>query len=54
MTASAGWSSPSTTHRALIVGAGPAGLAVGACLARLRVPALLLEQGDAVGRHPPG
>jgi indole-3-pyruvate monooxygenase len=33
----------------LIIGAGPAGLAVGACLMRCGVEALILEQSDAVG-----
>ena len=33
----------------VIVGAGPAGLAVGACLARRGVPARLLERGGAPG-----
>ncbi len=33
----------------LIVGAGPAGLAVGACLRRLDLPFMILEQGDRVG-----
>lgn len=34
----------------LIVGAGPAGLAVAACLKERGVPFILLEQGDRVGR----
>lgn len=33
---------------AIIVGAGPAGLAVGACLRRQQVPFLMLEQADNV------
>ena len=36
------------THT-LVVGAGPAGLAVGACLKRAGVPCLILEQTDKVG-----
>jgi cation diffusion facilitator CzcD-associated flavoprotein CzcO len=38
-----------TSRRVLIVGAGPAGLAVGACLRRLGVRATLLESGAAPG-----
>ena len=34
----------------LIVGAGPAGLAVAACLKQRGVPFILLEQGERVGR----
>lgn len=33
----------------IIVGAGPAGLAVGACLKRAGIPNLILEQSDQVG-----
>ncbi len=33
----------------VIVGAGPAGLAVGACLRRLDMPFMILKQGDRVG-----
>ncbi len=33
----------------VIVGAGPAGLAVAACLQRIGVPCVLLERGDRVG-----
>lgn len=33
----------------IIVGAGPAGLAVGACLKRAGVPFLILEQSDQIG-----
>lgn len=33
----------------VIVGAGPAGLAVGACLKRLSIPFVLLEQAAAIG-----
>lgn len=37
-------------HRhTLVVGAGPAGLAVAACLKRAGIPCLILEQGDRVG-----
>lgn len=34
---------------AVVIGAGPAGLAVGACLRRAGVPFLILEQADSVG-----
>lgn len=34
---------------AIIIGAGPAGLAVGACLKQAGVPCILLEQGSKVG-----
>ncbi len=34
----------------LIIGAGPAGLAVAACLKQCGVPFILLEQGERVGR----
>lgn len=34
---------------AIVIGAGPAGLAVGACLQRAGVPFLILEQADGVG-----
>ncbi|MGE5264928.1 MAG: flavin-containing monooxygenase [Acidobacteriota bacterium] len=37
------------TPDTIIIGAGPAGLAVAACLKRAAVPALILEQGDKVG-----
>ena len=33
----------------IIVGGGPAGLAVGACLRRAGIPGLILEQSDRVG-----
>ena len=33
----------------IIIGAGPAGLAVGACLRRAGIPCIILEQGDDVG-----
>jgi len=33
----------------IVIGAGPAGLAVGACLGRVGVPCLILEQSDQVG-----
>ena len=33
----------------IVVGAGPAGLAVGACLQRAGLPCLILEQADKVG-----
>jgi indole-3-pyruvate monooxygenase len=36
-------------HHAIVIGAGPAGLAVGACLARRGMACLMLEQGGAVG-----
>jgi cation diffusion facilitator CzcD-associated flavoprotein CzcO len=36
-------------HQTIVVGAGPAGLAVGACLKRAGLPCLLLEQSDTVG-----
>ncbi len=39
----------SVLHPAIIIGAGPAGLAVGACLQRAGIPALILEQSDRVG-----
>jgi indole-3-pyruvate monooxygenase len=35
---------------AVVIGAGPAGLAVGACLRRLGLPFLLLERGNGVGQ----
>ncbi|HSQ30032.1 MAG TPA: NAD(P)/FAD-dependent oxidoreductase [Gemmatimonadaceae bacterium] len=35
--------------RAIIIGAGPAGLAVGACLARVGIPFTILERERAVG-----
>jgi len=35
--------------RTIVIGAGPAGLAVGACLARQGIPCLILEQGAGVG-----
>ena len=37
----------------LIVGAGPAGLATAACLARTGVPFVILERGDPAVRHSP-
>ena len=37
------------TPDTIIIGAGPAGLAVAACLKRAAVPALILEQSDKVG-----
>jgi cation diffusion facilitator CzcD-associated flavoprotein CzcO len=36
-------------QQTIIIGAGPAGLAVGACLKRAGVPAIILEQSDRVG-----
>ncbi|GAC1404622.1 MAG: NAD(P)/FAD-dependent oxidoreductase [Chloroflexota bacterium] len=38
-----------TTIDTVIVGAGPAGLAVGACLARAGMPCMILEGADCVG-----
>jgi cation diffusion facilitator CzcD-associated flavoprotein CzcO len=35
--------------RTIVVGAGPAGLAVGACLKHAGIPCILLEQSDKVG-----
>jgi putative flavoprotein involved in K+ transport len=37
------------THPAIVVGAGPAGLAAAAELGRRRIPAVVLERGDAIG-----
>ncbi|MFZ0544383.1 MAG: NAD(P)/FAD-dependent oxidoreductase [Candidatus Promineifilaceae bacterium] len=37
------------THHTIIIGAGPAGLAVGACLKRANIPSLILEKEDEVG-----
>lgn len=36
-------------NRILVIGAGPAGLAVAAELGRAGVPAVVLERGDAIG-----
>jgi cation diffusion facilitator CzcD-associated flavoprotein CzcO len=36
-------------NNTIIIGAGPAGLAVGACLKRAGIPHLILEQSDRVG-----
>src|SRR6187399_1787313 len=33
----------------IVAGAGPAGLAVGACLKRVNVPCIILERTDTVG-----
>ena len=41
---------PMIETKALIIGAGPAGLAVAACLKKRGVPFIVLEQGDRVGR----
>ena len=54
MTNTAASSPPDTDHHAvhthtIIVGAGPAGLAVGACLRRADIPFIILERGDKVG-----
>jgi indole-3-pyruvate monooxygenase len=38
-----------TIRQTIVVGAGPAGLAVGACLQRVGIPCLILEQADKVG-----
>lgn len=38
-----------TVSDVIVIGAGPAGLAVGACLRRAGVPFLILEKGDRVG-----
>lgn len=42
-------SSESLSIHTLVIGAGPSGLAVGACLSRAGVPALILEQAAQVG-----
>ena len=34
---------------AIVIGAGPAGLAVGACLKQVGIPSIILEQADKVG-----
>src|SRR4051812_5096157 len=39
----------SNQSEAVIIGAGPAGLAVGACLQRARVPFIILEAAEQVG-----
>ena len=36
-------------HHTIVIGAGPAGLAVGACLKQAGIPCLILEQTDKVG-----
>lgn len=41
--------SPSLDAPVIVIGAGPAGLAVGACLKRAGVRSILLERGDSVG-----
>lgn len=38
-----------TDNPAIVIGAGPAGLAVGACLTQENVPCIILEQNDTVG-----
>ena len=38
-----------TARQTIIIGAGPAGLAVGACLQRAGIPFTMLEQSDRVG-----
>lgn len=43
-------SDPVLETNTLIIGAGPAGLAVAACLKQRGVPFILLEQGERVGR----
>src|SRR5215510_2333824 len=40
--------SPIESHT-IVIGAGPAGLAVGACLKQARLPCLILEQRAKVG-----
>lgn len=40
---------PATACPVIVVGAGPAGLAVGACLKRAGIPCLILEQAENVG-----
>ena len=40
---------PNDAHHTIIIGAGPAGLAVGACLRQAGIPFIILEQSDAVG-----
>lgn len=40
--------SPVVSHT-VVIGAGPAGLAVGACLKQAEVPCIILEQSDRVG-----
>src|SRR6516225_8453294 len=40
---------PAAQDQTIVVGAGPAGLAVGASLARAGLPCLLLEQAETVG-----
>ncbi|MEO7326002.1 MAG: NAD(P)/FAD-dependent oxidoreductase [Dokdonella sp.] len=41
--------SEATRRNTIVVGAGPAGLALGACLKRAGIPCLILEQDNAVG-----
>ena len=36
-------------HHTIVIGAGPAGLAVGACLKQAEIPCVILEQTDKVG-----
>jgi len=40
---------PNKTEHTIIIGAGPAGLAVGACLKQRNIPCTILEQSDKVG-----
>lgn len=48
MTEATGQQDPEVIHT-IVIGAGPAGLAVGACLQHAGVPCLLLEQASVVG-----
>src|SRR5512133_3128284 len=39
----------SVRNETIVIGAGPAGLAVGACLKQAKLPYIILEQSDKVG-----